>query len=226
MVKPEVEPGEDQAGEWEELLAHPVVRELLAGVVADGCRPGGCVWLTGIPGSGKSATAEGLAAGLRRRGRQVTILDGDGVRASISRDLGFSRADRDKQVRRVSLVAAEVARRGGLAVCALVSPYRAARREARAAVGPAAFVEVFVDTPLAVAEGREVKGRYAKARRGEIVGFTGVDDPYERPERPELVLDTVQHSVAENAALIMDYLEKRGLLAADTVAAVGDTEGA
>ena len=113
-----------------------------------------------------------------------------------------------------------------MVVCALVSPYRAARREARATVGAAGFVEVFVDTPLVVAERREVKGRYAKARRGEIVGFTGVDDPYERPEQPELVLDTVQHSVAENAALIMDYLEKRGLLAADTVAAVRDREGA
>ncbi len=197
------------------MLAHPLVRELLAGVVADGGRPGGCVWLTGIPGSGKSATAAGLAAALRRRGRQVTVLDGDDMRASISRDLGFSRVDRDKQARRVSLVAAEIVRRGGLVICALVSPYRAARWEARVTVGAAGFVEVFVDTPLAVAEARDVRGRYAQARRGEIAGFTGVDDPYERPERPELVLDTVNHSVAENAALIMKYLEVRGLLAAD-----------
>ena len=204
------------------MLVHPAVRELLAAVVSDGDRPGCCVWLTGIPCSGKSATAAGLAASLRRRGRQVTVLDGDEMRASISRDLGFSRADRDKQARRVSLVAAAIVRQGGLVICALVSPYRAARRAARAMVGVAGFVEVFVDTPLVVAEARDVKGRYAQARRGEIAGFTGVDDPYERPERPELVLDTVNHSVAENAALIMEYLEGRGLLAADA-AVVGDT---
>ena len=207
---------EQEAGLW----AHPLVREMLASVVADADRPGGCVWLTGIPCSGKSATAAELAASLRWRERQVTVLDGDEMRASISRDLGFSRADRDIQARRVSLVAAEITRRGGLVICALVSPYRAARRAARATVGAAGFVEVFVDTPLAVAEARDVKGRYAQARRGEIAGFTGVDDPYERPERPELVLDTVNHSIAENAALIMEYLEGRGLLAAD---AVGDT---
>ena len=203
------------------MLAHPLVREMLANVAADGDRPGGCVWLTGIPGSGKSSTATGLADALRRRGRQVTVLDGDEIRASISRDLGFSRADRDKQARRVSSVAAEITRRGGLVICALVSPYRAARRAARATVGSAGFVEAFVDTPLAVAEARDIKGRYAQARRGEITGFTGVDDPYERPELPELVLDTVNHSVAENAVLIMEYLEVRGLLAGD--AAAGDT---
>ena len=190
-------------------LAHPAVAEILAGVVAapEG-GPGVCVWLTGIPCSGKSTTAEALAAALEGRGRQVTVLDGDIIRTHISRDLGFSKADRDANIRRVGGVAAAIVERGGIVICAVVSPYAAARQAARETVGTGHFVEVFVDTPPAVAAARDVRGYYAQARRGELTGFTGVDDPYERPQRPELTLDTVGHTVGANIERIIGWLEE------------------
>ena len=112
------------------------------------------------------------------------------------------------------LVAAEVVRHGGVAICAAVSPYREARNECRAMIGADRFFEVFVDTPIAVCESRDTKGLYAQARRGELKGFTGVDDPYEPPAAPELVLDTTGHEVGENAALLIDLLVERGFLRA------------
>ena len=191
------------------VLSHPAVAEILAGVVAAPAGgPGVCVWLTGIPCSGKSTTAEALAAALEGRGRQVTVLDGDIIRTHISRDLGFSKADRDANIRRVSAVAAAIVQRGGIVICAVVSPYAAARQAARDTVGTAHFVEVFVDTPPEVAAARDVRGYYAQARRGELTGFTGVDDPYERPANPELTLDTVGHSVGENTDQIVHCLEE------------------
>ncbi|CAN5636653.1 hypothetical protein BH23CHL7_BH23CHL7_00410 [soil metagenome] len=143
----------------------------------------------------------------------VTLLDGDVVRTHLSRDLGFSREDRDENVRRVAFVAAEIARHGGIAVCALVSPYRDARGQARAMVGDRQFVEVFVDTPLEVCAERDVKGLYAGAQRGEVEALTGVADPYEPPESPELRLETVGVEVAANAAQVLAFLEDRGFLA-------------
>ena len=119
------------------------------------------------------------------------MLDGDVVRTHLSKGLGFSKEDRDTNIRRIGFVAAEIVRHGGVAVCAAVSPYRATRDEVRHMVGADHFVEVFVDTPLEVCERRDSKGMYAKARRGEIKGFTGIDDPYEAPEHPEITLDTV-----------------------------------
>jgi sulfate adenylyltransferase len=175
---------------------------------------GACVWFTGLSGSGKSTTAQALLPLLRSRGREVTVLDGDAVRTHLSAGLGFSRADRDTNVRRVGYVAGEVARHGGLAVAALVSPYRAARAEARAmvtAVG-GGFVEVFVDTPLEVVEARDVKGWYARARAGEVTEFTGVDDPYEPPEAPEMRLLTTDTTPGANARLVIAYLEEHGFL--------------
>jgi sulfate adenylyltransferase len=176
---------------------------------------GACVWFTGLSGSGKSTTADALVTLLRERGREVTVLDGDVVRTHLSQGLGFSREDRDTNVRRVGYVAAEVIRHGGLAVAALVSPYRDTRAEVREMVAAAggAFVEVFVDTPLAVVEERDVKGWYARARSGEVREFTGLDDPYEPPLAPELTLQTTETTPQDNARIVLEYLEEHGLLA-------------
>jgi sulfate adenylyltransferase len=173
---------------------------------------GACVWFTGLSGSGKSTTAEALVPLLEARGRTVTMLDGDVVRTHLTAGLGFSKADRDTNVRRVGWVAAEIVRHGGLVVAALVSPYRETRDEVRAMVGPE-FVEVFVDTPLDVVEQRDVKGWYAKARAGEVPEFTGVSDPYEPPLEPELTLTTTDTTPEANAQLVLEYLESRGILA-------------
>ena len=139
-------------------------------------------------------------------GRRVTVLDGDVVRTHLSKGLGFSKDDRDANILRIGFVASEIVRHGGVAICAAVSPYSAVRNEVRAMLGSGRFIEVFVDTPLHVCEDRDSKGMYAKARRGEISNFTGIDDPYEAPTDPEITLDTVRHSARSNAMLILDYL--------------------
>lgn len=178
-------------------------------------RQGVCIWFTGLSGAGKSTTAEILTSLLMERGRQVTLLDGDVVRTHLSKGLGFSREDRDTNILRIGFVAGEIARHGGTVICAAISPYRATREEVRKMVGDERFVEVFVDTPIEVCEARDVKGLYARARRGQITGFTGVDDPYEPPIDPEITLDTVNHSAEENARLIIQYLEEQGFLLPD-----------
>lgn len=174
---------------------------------------GVCIWFTGLSGSGKSTTAGALIRLLQERGREMTVLDGDVVRTHLSTGLGFSREDRDTNVRRIGFVAAEVVRHGGIAITAAVSPYRATRDEVRAMVGGDRFLEVFVDTPLEVCEQRDVKGWYAKARAGEVAAFTGVDDPYEPPLRPELHLLTEDTTPEANALLVIAELERRGDLA-------------
>jgi sulfate adenylyltransferase len=145
-------------------------------------------------------------------GRQVTFLDGDVVRTHLSKGLGFSKEDRDTNILRIGFVASEIVRHNGVAICAAVSPYRAARNECRRGVGEDRFVEVFVDTPVGVCEQRDTKGMYAKARRGEIKGLTGIDDPYEEPLNPELRLTTTDCSPEENARKIMNYLVDQGFL--------------
>ncbi len=172
-------------------------------------RKGVCVWFTGLSGAGKSTTALRLAELLERHGREVTLLDGDVVRTHLSKGLGFSKEDRDINVRRIGFVASEIVRHGGAVLCAAVSPYRATRDEVRAMVGGAQFVEVFVDTPLVVCEARDAKGLYAKARRGEVTGFTGLDDPYETPLHSEILLDTVSYTAQANAHRILDYLREK-----------------
>jgi sulfate adenylyltransferase len=174
-------------------------------------KQGVCLWFTGLSGSGKSTTAEILTSLLLERGRQVTLLDGDVVRTHLSRGLGFSREDRDTNILRIGYVAGEIARHGGMVICAAISPYRATRNECRKMVGEN-FVEIFVDTPIDVCESRDVKGLYARARRGQITGFTGVDDPYEAPVNPELILDTVGADAASNARKIIAFLEEKGLI--------------
>ncbi|HET9899597.1 MAG TPA: adenylyl-sulfate kinase, partial [Actinomycetes bacterium] len=159
---------------------------------------GACVWFTGLSGSGKTTTAAIVGARIAELGRYVTMLDGDVVRTHLSDGLGYTRADRDTNIRRIGFVAREIVRHGGLVVCATVSPYRSTREEVRNFVGPATFIEVFVDTPLEECERRDVKGLYARARAGELTGFTGIDDPYERPIHPELVLDDPAASPEDN----------------------------
>lgn len=175
-------------------------------------RQGVCIWFTGLSGAGKSTIAEMLTELLLEYGRQVTLLDGDVVRCHLSRCLGFSKEDRDTNVRRIGFVAAEIVRHGGVAVCAAVSPYRTARSDVRNMIGKGHFIEVFVDTPLEVCESRDVKGLYARARRGEIKGFTGIDDPYEPPQRAEITLDAVGHDPEQNARKILDYLRGKNLV--------------
>lgn len=193
-------------------FTRPETAAILAETYPPRHRQGFVVWFTGLSGAGKSTIAETLVALLLERGRQTTLLDGDVVRTHLSKGLGFSREDRDANVLRIGFVAAEVARHGGAAVCAAVSPYRAARNEVRHMVGVERFVEVFVDTPLAVCEERDTKGLYAKARRGELRGFTGVDDPYEPPANPELRLATVDRTSEECARQIIALLEERGFV--------------
>jgi adenylyl-sulfate kinase len=176
-------------------------------------RRGFCVWLTGLSGAGKSTIAQALNALVMERGREVTFLDGDVVRTHLSKGLGFSRADRDANVKRIAFVAAEVVRHDGIVVCAVMSPYESTREECRKMIGADRFVLVHVNTPLAVCEERDPKGLYASARRGEIRNFTGIDDPYEPPTRPDLVLTTTDGTPGDDARMTLCYLEQRGLLA-------------
>jgi sulfate adenylyltransferase len=188
------------------------VAEILAETYPPRHRQGVCIWFTGLSGAGKSTTAEVFTSLLLEHGRQVTVLDGDVVRTHLSKGLGFSKEDRDINIRRIGFVAAELVRHGGMVICAAVSPYRATRNDVRNMVGSDRFVEVFVDTPLEVCESRDVKGMYAKARRGEIKDFTGIDDPYEPPQHPEITLDTVRHNPEENAVRILNYLIEQGFV--------------
>ena len=177
-------------------------------------RAGVCIWFTGLSRLGQVDHRRRASSGsLRARGREVTVLDGDVVRTHLSQGLGFSREDRDTNVRRIGYVASEVVRHGGIVVAAVVSPYRATRDEVRAMMPAGRFLEVFVDTPIEVCEARDVKGWYAKARAGEVTAFTGVDDPYEPPLHPELTLHTVDTTVEANARLVLRLLEARGDLA-------------
>jgi len=195
--------------EW---FTRPEVGEILQEAYPPKHRQGVCVWFTGLSGAGKSTTAEVLAVKLLEYGRQVTLLDGDIVRTNLSRGLSFNKEDRDTNIRRIGFVAAEIVRHGGMVIAAAVSPYRATRNEVRALVGEEHFLEVFVDTPLEVCEQRDTKGMYAKARRGEIKDFTGIDDPYERPLNAEITLDSITRSPEENARTILDELVAQGFI--------------
>ena len=181
------------------------------------CRQGFTVLFTGLSGAGKSTLANALAAMLRGCGdRRVTLLDGDAVRRLLSSGLGFSREDRELNLRRIGFVAGEVTRHGGIAVCALIAPYAAARRELRRdieAVG--GFVEVHVSTPLGTCEARDPKGLYAKARAGLIEGLTGIDDPWEPPEYPDVEIDTTDIRPDDAARRIFAKLESLGYIRQD-----------
>jgi sulfate adenylyltransferase len=193
-------------------FTRPETAAILSRVSPPPYQRGACIWFTGLSGAGKSTIAQVLAVALMEHGRQVTLLDGDVVRTLLSKGLGFSKEDRDMNIRRIGFVASEIVRHHGMVICAAVSPYRAVRNEVRAMVGPDRFIEVFVDTPLEVCEQRDTKGMYQRARRGEIKGFTGIDDPYEPPLDPELRLTTTDCAPEDNARRIVAYLIGRNLL--------------
>jgi adenylylsulfate kinase len=174
------------------------------------------VWLTGLPCAGKTTIAEHLLPALIERGRRVEVLDGDAVRRQLSAELGFSRADRDVNVRRIGAMAHLLTRHGVVVIVAAVSPYAEARRQAREQIGT--FVEVYVHCPVEECERRDVKGMYKKARAGELTGFTGVDDPYEPPEHPELTLNTLEQTPEQSAANVLAALEALGYLSAGSSA--------
>jgi adenylyl-sulfate kinase len=168
------------------------------------------IWFTGLSGAGKSTIAGILDRELRARSQKVEVLDGDVVRTHLSKGLGFSKEDRDTNIRRIGWVCEVLARNDVVAIAAAISPYRSVRDEVRERIGR--FVEVFVDVPLEVAITRDVKGLYKKALAGEIRGFTGVDDPYEPPLNPEVVVYTAEESPEESAARILATLEDLGYL--------------
>jgi len=167
------------------------------------------LWFTGLSGAGKSAIANLVEKKLQAMGRHTYLLDGDNVRHGLNRDLGFTDADRVENIRRVAEVARLMADAGLIVLVSFISPFRSERRLARELMPAGEFLEVFVDTPLAVAEARDVKGLYAKARRGELKNFTGIDSPYETPEHPEIRVDTTQLSAAEAAELIVEQMDGR-----------------
>jgi adenylylsulfate kinase len=171
------------------------------------------LWFTGLSGSGKSTLAEYLTPILIEKGVKVEVLDGDVVRTNLSKGLGFSKEDRDINIRRIGFVANLLARNGCCAITAAISPYAAVRDECRQ-MCEATFVEIFVDAPLEVVEERDTKGLYAKARSGEIKNFTGVSDPYEAPESAEIVVKTGEESIEESAGRILSWLQEKGLIGA------------
>ena len=195
--------------EW---FTRPEVAEILKEVYKPKHKQGFCVWLTGLPCAGKSTIGKILKVMLEARGRKVTFLDGDVVRTHLSEGLGFSKEDRIKNILRVGFVASEIVKHDGVVICALVSPYRQARELVRAMMEEGKFIEVFVDAPVEVCEQRDVKGFYKKAKEGLIKGFTGIDDPYEPPENPEVHIDTTLLSPEESAWRIIDYLKSVGFL--------------
>ena len=202
----------NQGQELPEWFTRSEVAQILKEAYPPRHRQGFCVWFTGLSGAGKSTTAEILTELLLEHGRQVTLLDGDVVRTHLSQGLGFSKQDRDTNIRRIGFVASELVRHGAVTICAAVSPYRATRNDVRNMTGADRFIEVFVDTPLEICEGRDTKGIYAKARRGEIEHFTGIDDPYEVPLTPEITVSTVSQTAEENARRILSYLFDQGFL--------------
>nr|WP_192918226.1 adenylyl-sulfate kinase [Streptomyces spectabilis] len=174
---------------------------------------GATVWLTGLPSAGKTTIAHELARALRERGRAVEVLDGDEIREFLSAGLGFSRADRDTNVQRVGFVAELLARNGVLALVPVIAPFADSREAVRKRhqSGGTPYLEVHVATPVEVCSVRDVKGLYAKQAAGELSGLTGVDDPYEEPESPDLRIESQDQTVQESAAAVHALLTERGL---------------
>src|SRR5829696_5919114 len=179
---------------------------------------GFCLWFTGLSGSGKSTITTHLVKELRKRGSKLEVLDGDVVRENLSKGLGFSKEDRDTNVRRIAFVADLLSRNGVPVITAAISPYKEIRDEAREQMGDR-FVEVYVEASVDTCAERDVKGLYAKAFSGEIKEFTGVSDPYEAPENPEFVCHTESETPEESAEKLLAYLEERGFIPAKEAAA-------
>jgi len=187
---------------------------------SDRVREGGfTLWFTGLSGSGKSTIAHVIGPELDRRGLIVEYLDGDSVRQHLSKGLGFSKEDRDTNIERIGWVASRLTRQGGAVIAAAISPYRETRAKARELVEQVGrFVEVYVATSLDECARRDVNGLYAKAFAGEIKGFTGVDDPYEAPESPDIVVETEGRTPEESAEVVIAKLEELGLIPAQVAA--------
>ena len=172
-----------------------------------------CVlWLTGRPGAGKSTIANLVEKKLHAMGHHTYILDGDNVRLGLTRDLGFTAADREENIRRIAEVSKLMVDAGLIVLCAFISPFRAGRRMARDLLKQGEFIEIFVDASLSVAEQRDPKGLYKKARRGEIKNFTGIDSPYEEPEAPEIRVDTATMSAEDAADYVIAVLRRMGII--------------
>jgi adenylylsulfate kinase len=169
------------------------------------------LWFTGLSGSGKSTLANFITPILKEKGCLVEILDGDEVRENLSKGLGFSKEDRDTNIRRIGYVANMLSRNGVVSITAAISPYREIRDECRAK-SQVPFIEIFVDAPLEVVEARDTKGLYKKARAGIIKQFTGISDPYEAPNKPEITLKTGDESIEASANQILKYLTTKGLI--------------
>jgi bifunctional enzyme CysN/CysC len=180
------------------------------------CEPSGhgsgIVWFTGISGSGKSTIASLAEKRLHTLGMRTYLLDGDSIRLGLNKDLGFANADRAENIRRTSEVAKLMTDAGLLVLVSLISPFREERRMARTLVGPNEFCEVFVDTPIQIAEQRDPKGLYKRARRGELPNFTGIDSPYEVPEHPELRIETASTTPERAVELVLARMRDMGLL--------------
>jgi len=168
------------------------------------------VWFTGLSGAGKTTISKKLAEEIRKRGRNVELLDGDVVRTNLSKGLTFSKEDRDINIRRIGFVANLLTRNGAIVICAAISPYKSIRREIRELIGN--FVEVFAKASVEECARRDVKGLYKKALAGEIKEFTGVSDPYEEPESAEVICDTENETVEESTQKVLDKLEEMGYL--------------
>jgi adenylylsulfate kinase len=175
-------------------------------------RSGFTVWLTGLPCAGKSTLAIGIGQEFVRRSRRVEILDADVLRSTLCRGLGFAKSDRDENIARIGWVCGTLNRHGVIAVAAAVSPYREARQRLRDSIP--SFLEIFVKTPLSVCIERDVKGMYARALSGQISLFTGIDDPYEEPLNPNMVIETTKLTVEECVDSVFKYLERQELVAA------------
>jgi adenylylsulfate kinase len=170
------------------------------------------LWFTGLPGSGKSTLAQVLDEKLFVRGIRTFVIDGDNIRTGLNRDLGFSAQDREENIRRIGEVASLFVEAGMIPITAFISPYRKDREFVRSLVDQDEFIEIYVKCPLEVCEQRDVKGHYNMARRGIIKNFTGVDDPYEEPEHPEMVVETERMTVDESVEGIIRFLEERGYI--------------
>ena len=191
---------------WHEHAVSKEERAKLSG------HPGAVLWFTGLSASGKSTVANTVDHKLFTAGKRSFVLDGDNIRMGLNKNLKFSAEDRAENIRRIGEVAKLFAHAGTITLTAFISPYRADRDKVRELLGPNEFHEIFVDTPIEICEKRDPKGLYKKARAGELKGFTGIDDPYEAPTKPELVLDGGKKSIDELADEVIAYLKQKNLL--------------
>lgn len=191
---------------WHPSLVKKEDREKLLG------QKGVVIWFTGLSGSGKSTLAHAIEEMLHKMGKLTYVLDGDNIRHGLNKNLGFSPEDREENIRRIGEVAKLFVDAGMITMTAFISPYRKDRDAARALLNDGEFIEVFVKVPLEVAEERDPKGLYKKARAGEIKEFTGIDAPYEEPLNPELLVDTSKLSLEESAQMVVDYLKEMGII--------------